>query len=207
MTFAAPATYLRGCYGAPSVYQASGITCKSCSNYALCGSAVLETIGHVQAQVDASDYVIAHRNEMIEAGETEALPLPEERQVPIVERKAPVRKVKYVLTGEQRAICDALPKKAAKVLDTMIRNGKLEAMLTLPKKGINPFRGGTPNWMEVAFDELLAGGFSKKGLKESLMTRLQWGETTAFPHVTKVVAILTALGVIREDAGRFVLNE
>lgn len=178
-----------------------------CTNNDACASAVLGNLPIIGAQVDASDFAVAHRNDMVEAGIPDPITVPGEPQTPVIERKAPSRKVKYVLTEGQRQLCDALPKKAAKVLDTLIRNGKLEAMLALPKRGMNPFRGGTPNWMEVAFDALLAGGFSKKELKELLMSRLEWGETTAFPHVTKVVAILTAINVIREEAGRYVLTE
>jgi hypothetical protein len=144
---------------------------------------------------------------MVEAGETDDLPTPTAQQAESSTRKTPARKVKYVLSSDQKAICEGLPKKAGKVLDTLIRNGKLEGMLDLPKRGINPFRDDSPNWLEVAFDALIAGGFSKRELKELLMLRLQWGETTAFPHVTKTVAILTAVGVIQERDGRFVLTE
>lgn len=199
--------HLRGCYGAPSVFQHRSPTCSRCVSFARCGDLVRDNLALVEGQVDASDIVLEYRNGAVKAGETQNLPAPAEHQSPLIERKTPARKVKYVLSETQQTICGALPKKAAKVLDTLIRNGKLEAMLTAPKKGMNPFRGGTPNWLEVAFDALLSGGFSKKELKELLMTKLQWGETTAFPHVTKTVAILTAIGVIEEQGGRFVLTK
>lgn len=197
--------YLRGCYGAPSVFQHGSPTCNRCANFSACATEVRETLAHLAGQVDVSDLVIEHRNAMIEAGDALPMPAPAEVQAPLIERKDPARKVKYALSADQKAVVERLPKKAAKILDTLIRNGKLEAMLNQPQKGINPFRGGTPNWMEVTFDALIAGGFSKKELKELLMSRLQWGETTAFPHVTKAVAITTAVGVVREEAGRFVL--
>jgi len=203
---AAPIPYLRGCYGALSVFQHGSPTCGRCANFVACGEAVRETLTLVGAQVDASDFALEYRNGAIKAGEMPEPP-PAEQQSPLVERKTPARKVKYVLSEEQQVICEGLPKKAARVLDTLIRNGKLEAMQEAPKKGMNPFRDAAPNWLEVAYDALLAGGFSKKELKELLMTKLQWGETTAFPHVTKTVAILTSIGVIEERGGRFVLTE
>lgn len=197
-------SYARGCFGAPSVFQHKSPACGRCSDRAGCVEQVRDNLPLVGERVDASDIAIEFRNGQIEAGGIEPV-IPPASQSPIPDRAVPTRKVKYVLSAEQQAICNALPKKAGKVLDTLIRNGKLDAMLSQPKLGINPFRDGTPNWMEVTFDALLSGGFSKKSLKELLMSRLRWGETTAFPHVTKAVSILTAIGVIREEHGVFTL--
>lgn len=198
-------TYRRGCFGALTVFGHDDKACERCANTVECAEKVREVMPLISERVDISDIVMTHRNGMIEAGQSENLPESANVQAQPTGRKTAVRKVKYALNAEQKALCETLPKKAAKILDTLIRNGKFSGMLTLPQRGINPFRDGSPNWLEVAFDALIAGGFSKSELRELLMEKLQWAENTAYPHVTKTVAILTAIGVADEEAGRFTL--
>lgn len=196
----------RGCFGSAVLYRPSEPTCKTCSDCPQCAQTSRDNLTHLQQRVDVSDVIVARRNALVAIGVIET-----DRVKPVALVKAEfvrrheARKEKHTLTETEKATCAALPKNAAKILDALIRHDRVVAMKILPLRGENPFRDGTPRWLEVTFDALIAGGFSKLELKESLMHKLEWVETSAYPHVSKAIAILSAINVIQERAGRFVL--
>jgi hypothetical protein len=77
----------------------------------------------------------------------------------------------------------------------------------LLKRDLNPYAGKAPAYMSVVCQMLCAGGFTRKSLGETLMTKLNWGHGTANSHVSIVVSALPAMGVIAEVAGTFKLEE
>jgi hypothetical protein len=86
-----------------------------------------------------------------------------------------------------------LPVRVQKVMRPLLkRGGDARARLALAK-GQNPFDGRGPQWLRLAGEKLLAGGFTKGDLRRAYINEYGWSEATAFSRVSIVVSVIPAL--------------
>lgn len=192
-----------GCYGHASVFSHSNSICKACPAFAECGQVVESKLKAFSSKVDVSDHVKRHANGKVASGilhelEVEAAVI-NLRDVP--ERKQKVARVKKVLNTAELALMETLPKKVQVEAKKLIAVGTDKVILTDLQSGKNPFPFEGKRYLHVACDLLLKGGFTKSSLRQEYMDRLPWTKETAFSHVSMIISLFTAFGVIKEGKG------
>lgn len=195
-----PEVIMPGCYGYVSTFDASE-ACKQCNVSLGCLDKTGETLQKMQERrMDVRKLVAQHRS--FSATKNKVSPLEARHEVGlIVTRRAPVI---AELTEEQKKKVEGLSIKAGAELRKLYERGiPFESDL---RAGRNPITasGGRPAFLEVAFDALLEGGFTRLTLRERYINKFSWEVRTATSHVTIVTGLFPALGV-REDMGVFKL--
>lgn len=188
-----------GCFGAASAYDFNTVICKKCRVNAECDRAVGEVLERIKQSVNVADILMKRRNRDVKEGKVNFQEQVLPTEVPVMRSVKFVEKVKAVLTPEQEALCEALPVNAAKLLDILIRNNRLEKLKAQARAGENPFADMPPRWLAIVFDALIHNGFSRKQLTELFIQRLGWSKSTAKAHVSIAVALLPAIGVAEQN--------
>lgn len=213
-----------GCFGAASVYSMDSDVCKACVSFAGCGNKAIDNLQLIRQQVDVSDILKRHQAALARNRNASATATPKSAPIKIshiavaqpnpitrpIERTTASERVSFDLSEEDRnviaTIAIANKKTAAQAL-ILAKANKIEAMRSLLPKGENPFDNSGPNYMRVACDMVIGGGFSRAELKLELMSKLGWGDGTAATHVSMISAMLFAFAITRQDLrGRFILN-
>lgn len=213
-----------GCYASPSVFSRDSSVCSSCSAYAACEAACLETLKAIRDKINVDDLLARHQQVRAATAQPQkAEPQPEAKIDPRkflpspkkptekVERKAPVSVVSHDLTDEQERIIGGLNKKSQDLATKWCKSGVIEKIRTDMSQRVNPFASqGRLDHCSVVCDELLNGTVTKQSLKKAFMTKLgtkrPWDEATASSHVGIAMPILVAFGVAQETSEGWVLS-
>lgn len=195
------------CYSRPSTYDDDAPGCKACRVRASCRSNAQIVLGKVALRVDVSDLQArflkdVHR-EAMQQGEPAPIPsaLTEDAGVSI-DRSYAQERVTYALTERDQAMLDKLPKKVANKARVLMEKGIDFLARKALARGENPFAEKGDRPLHVAAELLLAGGFTRERLRQEMQRRYEWTYHAAASHVSQVIALLTAFGVVQEVSGR-----
>ncbi len=97
---------------------------------------------------------------------------------------------------------DGLPKKAQQLVQTWSQRG-IDLRRAVQMRA-NPFELAPPKFMRIIMRELLAGGFTRQGVRRALIEELGWSDASAASHVSFGIAALNHVGVVKEEEGRLV---
>lgn len=211
-----------GCFGAATVYGSDSQACKACPGYLDCGEVSIQTLQTIQATVDVRDLLARHKaarsKYLIEQQRPRTPDLVEPSPIPVgmaariklpVARVTSKEKVEFPISPQDQSALNMLEQRSAKTHKQaliMCKSNKINDMRALLPQGTNPFAAGGPQYMRVACDMVMNGGFTKAALKTQLMEQLQWGDGTAGPHVAWVSAILAVFGIVVGKSDAYVLN-
>jgi hypothetical protein len=141
---------------------------------------------------------------------TSPIPVKQPDVAAIIERTTPVAKVAYAVGVEDQRVLDALGAKSIKAKEaaaTLCKNGRIDDMRAMLPRGMNPFGKTGPQYLRIACDMLLHGGFTKAAYKARMVQDLDWTDGTAGSHVAVGCALLYSFGIMVVDPQeRFVLN-
>jgi hypothetical protein len=203
------------CFAAASVFSHDSDICKMCSAFEGCAAASVVTLETIKGIVNVEDLLKRHTKAKKIARVTVAAKdkLEAETRPPganlrplmlPVERQTKVIQVKFELTEEERLIVEKLPVKLVKLAPSLIEHGLIDRMKKDIPEGRNTFATRGPQWLRVALTALLAGGFTKPSLRDSMMSEFTWTSGTAASHVSMVCSIFTAFGITKIVDGKMV---
>ncbi|MDR9847125.1 hypothetical protein [Herbaspirillum huttiense] len=206
-----------GCFGAPSVFGSDSVVCNACTMFDKCADASAQRLQKIRPLIDVGDLIARHkaaraaavaarRQRTAPAGEPSAQPAPITEPV---ERKTTKEKVTFVISEADQAVLAKLGSKSAKAHSQAVilcKNDKVNECRAMLPRGQNPFAENGPNFLRVACDMLINGGFTKAQLKAELMNKLGWTDGTAASHVAIAAGLFLAFSLIADREGAFVLN-
>ena len=176
-----------GCFGSPTAITPGEAECAECQSAAECLVSARTMLVAIEDDLGVGVLKGVWRKLSTDTGSVKTKPEP--------------------AAGEKDRVSSGLPKKAQALVANLVRRNLDADALAKLKSGVNPFEKNPPAFLIVVGDQLLAGGFTKPGLREVLVTRLTWGEATAGSHVSFTVPALMHLNLIHEAGGRFVINQ
>jgi hypothetical protein len=205
------------CFAAASVFSHDSEICQQCCAFEQCASASLETLEAIKGIVNVQDLLKRHavarkvaQGAMKQADEKlKAEMSPGNIKQPLmkpVERKTRVVQVRFEISADEEHVIAMLPVKPQKVALSLCKTGMLERIKKGVAEGHNALVETGPEWLRVALSSLLAGGFSKSELRESLQSELGWTEGTAASHVSMASVLILAFGIGQPKDGRIVLS-
>lgn len=211
-----------GCFGAATVFSHDSVVCQSCPMFQECSVAALERLNSIKQIVNVSDLLAKHAKAQKgqqairaarrkDAVENAPKPVQKSLQKPEVtepvERQTQVAKVTFEIDAATQQVIARIPnQKAAQQAIVLCKANKIEIAKAALTSGINPFADGGPKYLFVACELLLDKGFTRATLKEALMEKLSWTDTTAASHVSIAVGLLPAFDIARLDGDMFVLS-
>lgn len=171
-----------GCFSSPLCYGDQTLPCTRCPFRAECGPAA-EAVAHQLRQTyRIEDAFGAARKPKVGIGRT-AIASATTANSPHRALLRPVtRRSELEISLERRGIC-------------------LKQALA---DRVNPFESQPPRHMRVIFGLLLAGGFTRAEVKQSLMTDLGWSEASAASNASAAIAAMLDLGAAQDEGGRLV---
>jgi len=210
-----------GCFGAASVFSMDSTYCQGCVAFKECGEAALKVLETIKEAVNVSDVLKRHQAARQKALHSKQInisqpvdpsPIPitqPKRSAKPVERKTSLQKVVFVITPAAQLMIDRIGEKNAKAKEQAIilfKQNKVKEMLQAIKKNENAFAESGPQYLRIVCDMILNGGFTKASYKSRLMSELGWTDSSAGPHVSMGVILMTEFRVVVENAGQFTLN-
>lgn len=177
----------RSCHGDPSVFSFSSLTCTSCPSFDSCVSSTHNSL--LQMNVGAPVTLLLERHVRFDAYKSDKV------------ARASVITGKRAITQDEEVTAKRLPVKTASQYRRLVTEG----FIPLMKQGLaqqrNPFKVDGYKYLNVAFDALLAGGFSKKDLRLVYMDSCTWSEGTAFSAVSMIWHLFVVCGIAEENEG------
>lgn len=157
-----------------------------------------------QAQVSPIEQAMAAQedDEVVAAAAEKRTGLP---TAPVA-RTTKLEKVDMPLTGDDAAVLELLPKKAAEHAARFIKAGLIDAMRTDLLAGVNTFAQSKPEFMRIVCDALITGGTTRSGLKQRFVQELGWGDSAASSHASQAFPIMTRFQIAVENDGRLELT-
>lgn len=196
------------CFAAATVFSRDSEICRGCSAFEECAGASLETLQRIQQIVDVSDLLKRHaivRKREVKPVEKDDVTVG--TPISAVQRKTNVERVTMTIKeADEQVLACIQSKKPKEIVLQMAKSGSLDLMREGLKKGENGLAKTGPSFMREAVYALLDGGFTKLQLRDLFVNRLNWTENTAASHVSIAVAILKSFKLVREESGRFVLE-
>lgn len=195
------------CFAAASVFSHDSNVCRGCPHFAECADASLRTLEAIKGVINVEDLI--RRHEKAKRATTKAVePSIEPATKPLpakVERKTQVVKVQFEVDQKDGDVIATLSVKPQEIAIRLCKEGKLRDI----RKGLDQNRNALaetgPQFLRVAVDRLLAGGFTRSELREAFKAELGWGETTASSHVSMTLPLFKAFKIAQEVEGRIVL--
>jgi len=179
------------CFGLPSVFVATLPACVACASRVRCIPTCHAMLVSLSDKIDVTA-PLAQLERTAKVVTAQSIPATDVETTIAAPMPAAVRVNLAIGAPEQTALA-ALPVRAAKVLKPLLaRGGDVRARLALAK-GQNPFDADAPRWLQFAGERLIAGRFTKAGLREAFVKEYGWSEATAFSRVSLVVALIPTL--------------
>lgn len=217
---ATPEQQAPGCFGAASTYSTDSAVCRACAAYAPCGEQAYGRLQQLREIVNIKDLLAKHENARMKANlatpapshpmVTSPIPVKQPDVAAQIERTTPVAKVAYAISVQDQAVIDALGAKSIKAKEaaaTLCKNNRINDMRAMLPRARNPFMQGGPQYLRIACDMLIGGGFTKAQYKAHLVRELNWSDGTAGSHVAVGCALLYSFGIMVQDPQeRFVLS-
>lgn len=208
------------CFGAATVFSFDSDICRNCVCYDECSNAAKQRLEHIRKVINVDDLLAQHekarkqgkaRRAARKAIEQESRPVASPQpQKPVdkpVERTTPIAKVTFEIDKESHSVIAKIPNQKAQAQAVVLCKSN---MIEIAKKefgeGRNPFLEG-PKYLSVAAEALLEGGFTRSTLKERYVKDLGWTESTSASHVSIVVGLLPAFGIIKQEGDLFIINK
>lgn len=214
-----------GCFGAASVFSHDAKVCQACPAFEQCAGESFKRLETIAPMIDVTDLMKRHQKAQLAlAAKREAeRPEPEEAEpaltedntppAPGPERKKPVarktrkEKVEFIVdAGSQRLMDTITNKKALALAKTIAKTHTIDSMKERLTNGENPFASSGPAFLRVAFAMMFAGGFTRRTLKERLVTEMDWTDGTAASHVSIAVSLLVPLQIAIANGDLYVLK-
>jgi hypothetical protein len=203
------------CFAAASVFTHDSEVCRQCCAFDACAAASLETLEQIRHVVNVADLLKRHEKakkvsrEAIKAADEKKLAdqPPGNNQPPLtgaVERKTEVVAVKFEVTPEEEAVVAKLSSKVQPIVVRMLKRGALSQVKKSVKEKHNALAESEPEWLRLAVDHMIAGGFTRSELRETLKTKLDWADSSTGPHASMAALLLKGFGIAQEIEGRLV---
>ncbi len=176
----------RGCFGLPSTFNPSSSVCTRCDARPDCRGKSIGVLERIGSHVAVDKLLHSLRLSLV---------------------VDPMPRGVDGLTDEQARTVASAPTKIAKRLGNLLRDQFDSYALHELREGRNPFPIKGAKHLHLVGDMLLAGGFTKKSLKEACMDRFAWGAPAAFSTVTQTVALLRGLGLLCETTNEFTIKQ
>lgn len=204
------------CFAAASVFSHDSEVCKSCDTFNECSTASMITLEKIRGIVNVEDIMRRHAKAkkvaqaaLVEGDKNALRDLPpgngEKKFVETpVKRETKVTSVPFVLSKGEEDIIATLPVKPRKLAVSLCKAGFIEKIKRDLKSGVNTFDTAGPAFIRVALSSLLAGGFTKRALRDRYMVELSHAEDTAASHVSIVCSLVMAFGIAQENEGRII---
>jgi hypothetical protein len=179
------------CFGLPSVFNAGTQTCMACASRSECVSACYSMLVSLSDKIDVTA-PLAQLERTAKVVTAQSIPAPVVATTIAAPAPAAVQ-VNLEHGARENELLATLPVRVQKVMRPLLkRGGDARARLALAK-GLNPFDGRGPQWLRLAGEKLLAGGFTKGDLRRAYINEYGWSEATAFSRVSIVVSLIPAL--------------
>lgn len=204
------------CFAAASIFTHDSDVCRQCSAFDACAAASLDTLNQIRHIVNVADLLKRHdkakkvSREAIKAADDKAaaeLP-PGNGQPPLpqaVTRKTDVATIKFELTAQEEAVVAKLTsKKVQELVVRMLKRGAMVQVKQSIKEKRNTVAQSEPEWLRIAVDHMIAGGFTRTELRESLASKLDWNDGTTGPHASMAALMFKGFGIAQEVEGRVV---
>lgn len=185
-------------------HSAQSPTCSSCDSYQGCAEQAFAGLTMLSQEIDVSDYLYLMRrdNKNLKGS------VLRKTNLVSIDRHSSVDR-RYDISPSQQAVIDKVSgryKKAERLMRSIFKNG-IELHETL-LEGQNPFYLiSSHTYMRFVCDRLLAGGFTRREIKDGMMERMDWTVKTANSHVSVCVHTLVAMDIAEEIDGRFILRQ
>lgn len=202
-----------GCFAAASVFAHDSEVCRKCQVFDGCAAESLKTLEAIKSLVNVSDLLRRHdaakrsarqHNTVVAEGSGEVPNAASPISKPVT-RVTKVERVTYAVPVEHELILASLPVKPQDQARRMCAEGLIDKIKEGLLEGRNALSESKPRFLCLAVDRLLAGGFSKRDLRESFQNELGWGESTASSHVSITLPIFVGFGIAQEISGQFVV--
>lgn len=203
-----------GCFAAASVFAHDSEICKKCQVFEDCSAESFKTLEAIKSLVNVSDLMKRHDAAKRAArhcvtGNAETPAEASNAAAPQIDRPVTrvtkVERVSYAVPVEHELVIAKLPVKPQKQARSLCAEGLIDKIKEGLQEGRNALSESKPRFLSVAVDRLLAGGFSKRDLRESFERELGWGESTASSHVSITLPIFVGFGIAQEISGQFVV--
>lgn len=181
-----------GCFGSIINFSSTDTTCSSCPFSADCEDKAYTNLLEMREFMDVSEFEKKFNIHRINSGK---------EVVNEAVQKTGKRVRRSRLKDWQLEIINdvSLPSKPRVLIKSIFTKGYGGQYLNKAvKSGINPFRSQTPVILELVFDLLLTGGFTKSQLHATYMST-GMAKRTAHSQVSIVVAVLAILEVTKEN--------
>jgi hypothetical protein len=180
------------CHGDPSTFSFKSKTCTGCRFFDGCVSLTHDTL--LQLKVGEAATVMLERHARFSAYKAQ-----KSGECVVAGKRA--------LTPAEEEVAKSLPVKTAVQYRRIVSEGFVPLMKQGVASGINPFKQEGYKYLSVAFDVLLAGGFTKKSLRLHYMTECGWSEGTAFSAVSMIWHLFAVAGCAVEESGAMRPNQ
>lgn len=177
----------RSCHGDPSVFSFESKTCTGCPGFDSCVGITHDSLLQMKAITSVTSLIDQHARfiQFKKEGNGHANVVTGKRE----------------LSQAEEAMAKTLPVKTASQYRRIVSEGFVPRMRDGVASGTNPFSVDGYKYLSVAFDALLAGGFTKKELRLHYMSDCGWSEGTAFSAVSMIWHLFTACGVAIDESG------
>lgn len=197
------------CFAAASIYSSDSEVCRGCITFAECSVASLETLEAIKSVINVRDLLNSHaQNRRLRITSTISEDELIENKLPAaqVERKTKIIKMELTITEEDGVLVARLPVKPQLIAKRLCETGYIDLIRKDLREKRNTFAETGPAYMRVAVDMLLAGGCTKRLMKERLMEELGWSEGTAGSHVAIFCALAVGMNLAEFDGENLVVS-
>lgn len=174
----------KSCHGDASVFSFASVTCTGCVSFDSCVSSTHDSLLQLNLGAPAKPMLERHVR-FVAYKKDKAM-------------RGSVLTGKRALTDDEERIAKTLPSKVASQYRRIVSEGFVPRMKEGLAKGLNPFDRNGYKYLSVAFDALLAGGFTKRELRLNYMGSCGWSEGTAFSAVNMAWHLFSSCGVAGE---------
>ncbi len=182
------------CFGSPTAVSHACETCQACDGAGACieqAIAFLETLPNSPMLKTERLRLSMTRQALVRAPHAAVGVTP------------PARKGRAALTQEQQRIVGSLGKVVGSMAKQLFERGWYDFARRELRAGRNP---GRNDWQRIMCAGLLGGGVSRSELQMAFQQQLSITSETARVRVSKAVSLFLAGGLVRENAGRLVIN-
>jgi len=194
------------CFAAASVFSHDSTVCRGCHQFENCATASLRTLEAIKGVINVEDLIRRHEKAKRATAKAVAPSLAANKPLPAkVERKTQMVKVQFEVDKKEGDVIATLPVKPQEIAIRLCKEGKLNEIRKGLDENRNALAESGPQFLRVAVDHLLAGGFTRKELREAFKAELGWGDSTAASHVSMTLALFRSFRIAQAVEDRFVL--
>lgn len=189
-----------GCFGSPLCYSDVSLPCTICPHRDGCAEKA-EVVSKELRTTYGIDEAIAAANRAINRHKRKPVIKPASKPASKPPSAAlPATPPKAAFTPATPPVPGALPVKSMDLKRKLDTKGiNLSRAIS---RGVNPFEGRPPAFMQTMVDMLLKGSFTREEAITTLMHKHGWSQASASSHVGFVLPVFMADGVAKLDGNK-----